>query len=412
MWSVPDALPISAEQRRTLESWIGAPKTPPKVVLRARIVLQAAERRANRRIAQDLKTSRPTVILWRGRFAEGGTDALTEDAPGRGRKPAITAEKIRQILAATLQTNPEGATHWSVRSMAVAQKVSPATVQRIWKAHGLKFHHTVRKGVLVHALELGRVSGGPSITITQAGQAGKEGPRPPRDRSERRLVKGDPALGSGDRIVAEDDERAKRAQGNNEVRFDEHIWERAAGEPAGAYHAFRAYLELRNFLAAYRQVRRDRATAAGKTDADIRVAESRWRVPGAWQHWRRKWEWEKRLRAFDDWTGQQHRLEIEQVLRERRRRKREYDRMIYRRMLQLGDIIDGILAVPHSLGFAKTEYRYGKGNVVVIDRGKVFAAAMDGYLRLYSEYFSLLEPLWGNVPVRSAEKTLVHRIGR
>jgi transposase len=139
---VPDALPISPEQRRTLESWIAARNTPQKVAFRARIVLQAAEGRANRKIALDLKTSRPTVILWRQRFAEGGTEALTEDAPGRGRKPLITAEKVKQIVEATLQTKPEAATHWSVRTMATAQKVSPATVQRIWDAHGLEPHRT------------------------------------------------------------------------------------------------------------------------------------------------------------------------------------------------------------------------------------------------------------------------------
>lgn len=142
MWSVPDALPISAEQRRTLETWIAARNTSQKVAFRARIVLQAAEGKANRRIAQNLKTSRPTVILWRERFAKGGAAALTEDEPGRGRKPSITAAKIKQIVDATLQTKPEAATHWSVRTMAAAQKVSPATVQRIWDAHGLEPHRT------------------------------------------------------------------------------------------------------------------------------------------------------------------------------------------------------------------------------------------------------------------------------
>jgi len=34
---------------------------------------------------------------------------------------------------ATVNTTPKDATHWSVRAMAASQKVSPATVQRIWK---------------------------------------------------------------------------------------------------------------------------------------------------------------------------------------------------------------------------------------------------------------------------------------
>jgi transposase len=142
MWDVPQALAISPEQQRTLEAWIAARNTPQKVVFRSRIVLLAAAGKANRRIAEELDTSRPTVILWRKRFAERGSTALTEDAPGRGRKPRISSEKVKQIVEATLHTRPKVATHWSVRSMAQAQGVSPATVQRIWDAHGLEPHRT------------------------------------------------------------------------------------------------------------------------------------------------------------------------------------------------------------------------------------------------------------------------------
>jgi transposase len=142
MWSVAEPLPISVEQRRTLETWIQARNTPQKVVFRSRIVLLAASGQPNRRIAGELKTSRPSVVLWRRRFLEGGPVALTEDEPGRGRKPGLTAEKVKQIVEATLQSQPAGATHWSVRTMAAAQGVSPATVQRIWDAHGLQPHRS------------------------------------------------------------------------------------------------------------------------------------------------------------------------------------------------------------------------------------------------------------------------------
>ena len=88
--------------------------------------------KANRRIAEELQTSRPTVILWRKRFAEGGATALTEEVAGRGRKPGIASEKVKPIVEATLHTKPKAATHWSVRAMAQAEGVNPATVQRIW----------------------------------------------------------------------------------------------------------------------------------------------------------------------------------------------------------------------------------------------------------------------------------------
>ena len=131
---------ICEGERALLERWAKAQKTPQSVALRARIVLAAAAGASNSQIARTLAVSRPTVILWRSRFAEGGTAALTETKPGRGRKPSISAAKIKQIVEATTQTRPVGATHWSCRSMAKAQGVSAATVQRVWDAHGLKPH--------------------------------------------------------------------------------------------------------------------------------------------------------------------------------------------------------------------------------------------------------------------------------
>lgn len=123
-----------------LERWVGAHRTPQSVAMRARIVLAAAAGESNSQIARELGVSRPTVIMWRERFAAGGPAALAETKPGRGRKPSISTAKVKAIVDATTQTTPPGETHWSCRSMAAAQGVSPATVQRIWDAHGLKPH--------------------------------------------------------------------------------------------------------------------------------------------------------------------------------------------------------------------------------------------------------------------------------
>ena len=131
---------LSEEQRTLLERWVGAQKTPQSVALRARIVLLAAEGQSNSQIARALRVSPPTVIMWRSRFAADGPQALTETKPGRGRKPSISAAKVKAIVQATTQSRPPGQTHWSCRTMAKAQGVSPATVQRIWDAHGLKPH--------------------------------------------------------------------------------------------------------------------------------------------------------------------------------------------------------------------------------------------------------------------------------
>ncbi len=140
MWESPEALEVSDEARRTLEGWVGASTSPQRMVMRARIVLLASQGVSNRRIAREVGTSRPTVVLWRNRFVAGGVAALVEDAPGRGRPASISSAKVRRIVKATTQTRPRGATHWSTRTMAEAQGISHATVQRIWDAHGLQPH--------------------------------------------------------------------------------------------------------------------------------------------------------------------------------------------------------------------------------------------------------------------------------
>ena len=111
-----------------------------QVALRGRIVLAAAEGESDVAIAERLSINRKTVILWRKRFAEQRLDGLWEVAPGRGRKPIYDIDKIAAIVDATLQTKPEGMTHWSCRTMAVNQQVSKSTINNIWLAHNLQPH--------------------------------------------------------------------------------------------------------------------------------------------------------------------------------------------------------------------------------------------------------------------------------
>ncbi len=135
-------IPLSPEQRRTLEAWIRAHNTPQSIVLRAKIALLAADGLSNVRIARETGVSRPTVVLWRKRFLQGGPEVITTILPGRGHPVTYTTERVQKIVEATTQTKPPGATHWSTRSMAKAQGISKATVQRIWAAHGLQPHRT------------------------------------------------------------------------------------------------------------------------------------------------------------------------------------------------------------------------------------------------------------------------------
>jgi len=80
------------------------------------------------------------VKAWRERFAESGLKDFSAVRPGRGRKPSIPDRKVEEIVRLTLTQTPPGETHWSCRTMAARAGVSPATVQRIWSARGLKPH--------------------------------------------------------------------------------------------------------------------------------------------------------------------------------------------------------------------------------------------------------------------------------
>jgi len=133
---------ISPSEQEQIQQWVAAHGTPQQVALRCRIVLAAAEGRSDVAIAEQLAVNRKTVILWRKRFSEQRLDALWEVATGRGRKPTYDIDKIAAIVDATLQTKPEGMTHWSCRTMAKDQGVSKSTINAIWQAHNLKPHRT------------------------------------------------------------------------------------------------------------------------------------------------------------------------------------------------------------------------------------------------------------------------------
>jgi transposase len=140
MWSPAAPLPVSPEQRRTLEAWTRAHTTPKIVDTRARIVLAAAEGKSNNAIAAELDVTRTSVIAWRQRFAAEGVESLGKVRPGRGRPRTITPTTVAKIVQLTLNTVPEGATHWSCRTMAKQVGVSPASVQRVWREHRLYPH--------------------------------------------------------------------------------------------------------------------------------------------------------------------------------------------------------------------------------------------------------------------------------
>jgi transposase len=129
-------------EQKMLERWARGRRVEARVVLRAKIVLAAAQGKQNRQIARELGTNRLTAGLWRRRFCEGRLEGIRKDAPRGGRPPTRRRRLAARIVERTTQTRPENATHWSVRTLARELRASPSMVYRVWRAHGLKPHLT------------------------------------------------------------------------------------------------------------------------------------------------------------------------------------------------------------------------------------------------------------------------------
>jgi hypothetical protein len=123
------ALRLSDAERKQLKAISLQRISPRGIVLRINIVLGAADGTANRVLARKFSTSVPTVLLWRKRYESDGLRGILEDLPRSGRPSRLPRKE-----------KPQDATHWSIRAMAAAQKVSAATVQRIWNKHKLQPH--------------------------------------------------------------------------------------------------------------------------------------------------------------------------------------------------------------------------------------------------------------------------------
>lgn len=140
MWQRADSLAMTIEQKNQLESWVRSPSTPQKIVLRARICLLAHQGVSNNRIAQQLNSSRPTVLLWRQHFVKNGVAGLEQEPSRKPSAQRTDEQQVKAIVEATLHTQPEDATHWSCRTLAKKFGVSHMTVARIWDSYGLQPH--------------------------------------------------------------------------------------------------------------------------------------------------------------------------------------------------------------------------------------------------------------------------------
>ena len=130
---------LSKEENEQLQSIANSRSLPYSLVKRSRIVLMAAEGTPNRTIAQKVGLSSQMVCKWRQRYIQQGLSGLHDELRS-GRPRSISDEKVAVLVRKTLQSKPQDATHWTIRSVAKETKLSRPTVHRIWQAFGLQPH--------------------------------------------------------------------------------------------------------------------------------------------------------------------------------------------------------------------------------------------------------------------------------
>jgi transposase len=132
-------LVLSETEREQLVALTLRRKTAQALALRSRIVLACADGMDNKAVAARQRVTPQTVSKWRARFIEQRLDGLL-DAPRPGAPRSIDDARVDAVVARTLESLPQGATHWSTRAMAREMDLSQTAVSRIWRAFGLQPH--------------------------------------------------------------------------------------------------------------------------------------------------------------------------------------------------------------------------------------------------------------------------------
>lgn len=136
------ALVLSEEEREQLQTMARSRSLPAGLTQRAKIVLACAVGDTNQVVSQRHGVTAATVGKWRRRFLERRLPGLYDELrPGKPR--SIDDEAVAALLNTTLQSRPrDGATHWSVRTLAGETGISKSSVQRYLSLFGVQPHRT------------------------------------------------------------------------------------------------------------------------------------------------------------------------------------------------------------------------------------------------------------------------------
>src|SRR5499433_3159650 len=134
------SITVTSADRVRLDTIVRDRNSPQKHVWRARIVLLTADGNGTNAITQAVGKDKTVVWRWQERFMHEGIDGLIRDKTRPSRIPPLPTETVDRVIALTNQAPPHEATHWTAPAMAKAVGISPSSVRRMWKGHGLQPH--------------------------------------------------------------------------------------------------------------------------------------------------------------------------------------------------------------------------------------------------------------------------------
>jgi transposase len=131
---------LSAADRSELEAVVANRNSPQKHVWRAKIVLLTADAHGTAEIVRATGKAKTVIWRWQERFGEEGVAGLWRDKTRPSRIPPLIPVGAKRVVAWTWEGPPPTVSHWTGAAMAKAAGISVSSVQRVWRAHGLRPH--------------------------------------------------------------------------------------------------------------------------------------------------------------------------------------------------------------------------------------------------------------------------------
>jgi phosphoglycolate phosphatase-like HAD superfamily hydrolase len=131
---------LTDDERAELEAMLRRGRAPARRLMRARVLLSAAEDGFDQKTAAAVRCGERTVQRVRQRFVAGGLEAALSERPRPGAERLLDARAEAHLIALACATPPDGRAKWSMQLLAdrlvtagVVEAVSDETVRRTLK---------------------------------------------------------------------------------------------------------------------------------------------------------------------------------------------------------------------------------------------------------------------------------------